>query len=325
MTLLALFYRLQSILERAGLVVTAAESIGVSKSAIPSASDLAGGNDKLALAFLASLFHAENGLRRYFDSRARESVVNFRKEDDPEVSREERTMRTWINSLGCTSHCKHLFDSLGDGYLLIEIAEKLSPGCVVWKGVHRPPVCSAFRRIENCTKALEVLEKHCGVHLVSVCGLDISERNKKSTLAVVWQIMRFHSLSLLATLGDNQDAGGATSEEAVLAWSNAQVEASGSQVRLSNFGDKTAGNCRFYLDLLRAVAPKKVDDDCIVCDDPDGPEACKLNAKYVISVCRKLGCAIFLSWDDIVECRPKMIFSLLAAIMAAVRQRDAIL
>jgi plastin-1 len=39
------------------------------------------------------------------------------------------------------------------------------------------------------------------------------------------------------------------------------------------------------------------------------------NANYIISVARKLGCSIFLLWDDIVEVRPKMILTLTASIM----------
>lgn len=313
-------FRLQEAIERATLITSAANDLGVDKVSIPSARELERGNEKLALAFLASLFHAENGLRRYYDSRARQSVIDFRKEDDAEVTREERTMRMWMNSLGCSTHCKHLFDSLGDGFLLLEIVDKLHPGAFPWKGVHRPPVCSAFRRIENCTKALEACEKHCGVKLVSVCGLDISERAVKPTLAVVWQLMRYHSLNLLGSLGD----GVTGSEEAVLSWANAKVEAVGSSSCIKSFGDRSVASCTFLLDLLKAVAPKMVSDDCITSDSED-PEARKLNAKYVISVARKLGCIIFLSWEDIVEPRQKMIFSLIAAIMAAVKQRDAIL
>merc|ERR1719240_2338167 len=42
----------------------------------------------------------------------------------------------------------------------------------------------------------------------------------------------------------------------------------------------------------------------------------KLNAKYSISCCRKLGCSIFLLWEDVAEVRPKMILSFIASVMA---------
>ena len=42
----------------------------------------------------------------------------------------------------------------------------------------------------------------------------------------------------------------------------------------------------------------------------------KLNAKYAISAARKLGCSVFVLWEDIVEVRPKMVLSFVAAVMA---------
>lgn len=41
-----------------------------------------------------------------------------------------------------------------------------------------------------------------------------------------------------------------------------------------------------------------------------------MNAKYIISVARKLGLGIFLLWEDIAEVNPKMIMQLTASIMA---------
>ncbi|EFJ13105.1 hypothetical protein SELMODRAFT_424862 [Selaginella moellendorffii] len=41
----------------------------------------------------------------------------------------------------------------------------------------------------------------------------------------------------------------------------------------------------------------------------------KQNVVYVISVARKLGCSVFLLWDDIVEVRPKMVMILVGTVM----------
>jgi plastin-1 len=305
---------------RAGVVVAAAEKIGVHKSAIPGVRDLVSGNEKLALAFLASLFHVENGLKRYLDARARDSVLNFHKEDDAEVTREERTFRTWMNSLGCQTYCKHLFESLQDGFLLLEIIEKVNPGTVNWKTVNKPPMVSAFKKIENCARVLELAQSGLEVKVVSICGLDLAERKKKATLAIVWQLMRYHSIQMIKSISGD---GTPCSEATVLAWANRQVEASGANIRLARLNDKSVSDCRFLLALLQAVAPKMVDPECI--RTGGDAEDKKLNAKYVISLARKLGCVIFLSWDDIMEARQKMLFSLLAAIMAAVQQRDSIM
>ena len=41
-----------------------------------------------------------------------------------------------------------------------------------------------------------------------------------------------------------------------------------------------------------------------------------LNAKYAISCARKLGCTVFLLWEDIVEVHPKMVMVFVATLMA---------
>jgi len=45
-----------------------------------------------------------------------------------------------------------------------------------------------------------------------------------------------------------------------------------------------------------------------------------LNAKYAISVARKLNCTIFLLPEDIVEVKPKMMLTFVAAIMTVALQ-----
>jgi len=39
-----------------------------------------------------------------------------------------------------------------------------------------------------------------------------------------------------------------------------------------------------------------------------------MNAKYIISVARKLGAVIFLTWEDIRDVKPKMIMTLVASL-----------
>ena len=40
---------------------------------------------------------------------------------------------------------------------------------------------------------------------------------------------------------------------------------------------------------------------------------CTLNARYAISCAHKMGCRVFLTWEDIVQVKPKMVLTLLAA------------
>ena len=48
------------------------------------------------------------------------------------------------------------------------------------------------------------------------------------------------------------------------------------------------------------------------------------NAKYVLSVARKMGCAIFLLWEDVVEVNSKMLTTFFGALMALDRSRQAV-
>lgn len=47
------------------------------------------------------------------------------------------------------------------------------------------------------------------------------------------------------------------------------------------------------------------------------------NAKYVISVARKIGAVVFLTWEDITEVKPKMIMTFVASLMATMNKRVA--
>ena len=53
------------------------------------------------------------------------------------------------------------------------------------------------------------------------------------------------------------------------------------------------------------------------------PEERAGNAKYVISLARKLGAGVFLLWEDIVEVIPKMVLALLTSLMAEDLHRDS--
>ena len=49
-------------------------------------------------------------------------------------------------------------------------------------------------------------------------------------------------------------------------------------------------------------------------------ESKEQNAKYVLSVARKMGCAVFLLWEDVVQVRPKMLMTFVGSLMALDKQ-----
>jgi len=68
------------------------------------------------------------------------------------------------------------------------------------------------------------------------------------------------------------------------------------------------------LNLLWALEPRVVDWKLVTMGEKDEDRI--LNARYCISVARKLGATIFLLPEDIVEVKPKMIMTFMACAMA---------
>lgn len=74
------------------------------------------------------------------------------------------------------------------------------------------------------------------------------------------------------------------------------------------------------MDLLAAVEPGCV--NLAVVTPGAAPRERELNAKYVISTARKLGCCIFLLWEDVCEVNAKMLLVFVASLMLHVVHRS---
>ncbi|KIZ00514.1 Fimbrin-1 [Monoraphidium neglectum] len=131
-------------------------------------------------------------------------------EEDPGISQEELAFRMWLNSLGLPTKCTSLFGpEVRSGWLLLEVLDHLQPGCVNWALANRPP----FRRdagglprgLENCGLLLETAQEALGLRLVSMGPHDIIAGRRKPILSLVYQLMRFHVLQVLESLGGDDD------------------------------------------------------------------------------------------------------------------------
>ncbi|MCO5591790.1 hypothetical protein L7F22_045782 [Adiantum nelumboides] len=230
--------------------------------------------------------------------------------DDEQDSREERAFRLWINSLGIETYVHDLFDGVRDGWVLLEVLDKVAPGSVNWKRANRPPIKMPFKKVENCNQAITI-GKQLKFSLVNVAGNDIVQGNKKLILAYLWQLMRRTVLQLLENLKFHGSKE--ISDADIIQWANDKVRSADKTSHMENFKDKSLSNGVFFLDLLGAVEPRVVNWSLVTRGETD--EEKKQNANYIISVARKLGCSVFLLWDDIVEVRSKMILTLTASIM----------
>ncbi|XP_065862486.1 fimbrin-1-like [Euphorbia lathyris] len=291
--------------DRAKLVIDHAEKMNCKRYLKPE--DIMEGSPNLNLAFVAQIFHHRNGLST--DS----SKYSFaeRMTEDVQTSREERCFRLWINSLGIGTYVNNVFEDVRNGWILLEVLDKVSPGSVNWKQASKPPIKMPFRKVENCNQAVK-LGRQLKFSLVNVGGNDIVQGNKKLILAFLWQLMRYNMLQLLNNLRAHSQGKEVTDTD-ILKWVNRKVRSSGRTSQTESFKDRSLSNGIFFLELLSAVEPRVVNWNLVTKGEIDDEK--RLNATYIISVARKLGCSIFLLPEDIMEVNQKMILTLAASIM----------
>jgi len=286
--------------KRAGLVLDNADKLECRKFVKPA--DIVKGNPKLNLAFVANLFNKHPGLEPLTeDEKAALDEWLFASEG----TREARQFALWINSLGIEPYVNNLFEDLRDGIVILKVMDIVQPGIVDWTKVNTKHPLNRFKKVENCNYAV-VLGKQMKFSLVGIGGVDIVDGKQNLTLALVWQLMRQHVLNILKTLGSN------VGESQMVEWANNQVKASGKNTRMESFKDSSLRTSHFFLDLVNTVR-KCVNYDLVT--DGVTDENAMQNAKYTISIARKLGCTIFLLPEDIVEVKPKMILTLVGSIM----------
>merc|ERR1711871_775876 len=287
--------------QRAGHIITNAARLGVETFIKPK--DICSGNAKLNMAFVAQIFNTCPALDPIEEAQLKE-VVDFTDEDVGD-SREERVFRMWINSLNIDGvYVNNLFSDVKDGIIILKVMDRVQPGCVNWKRVNIGAK-DRFRCVENCNYCVEVGKDPLGFSLVNVGGIDIVDGDKKLTLAIIWQLLRLYTINLLSQLAGG---GRRITEEEIVKWANAKVpRTERCETSMVNFQDKTLASGLFLLDLCAAVEPRALDWGVVL---PGATaEEREANAKYVISVARKLGATVFLTFEDIVEVKPKMLMT----------------
>jgi len=296
-------------LKRADKVLGNAKKLGV-KPFLKN-SDIAGGNARLNLAFTAAIFNQCPGL----DPISKEELDKAGLDDDFGDSREERAFRMWINSLGIKDlYMNSLFEDVKDGLGLLKVIDRIEPGLVDWKQAEMQPN-NKFKRVSNNNYAVVLGKaKQLNLSLVSIGGSDIVDGNKKLILGFTWQLMRHHTLKFLAEVQGKKFGGKPVTDEMIIAWANDTVKQSGKDSKMAGFKDPTLADSIFFIDLLAAVEPRVIGWENV--NEGKTPEDRLQNARYAISVARKLGATIFLLPEDIVEVKPKMIMTFIASVMS---------
>lgn len=310
--------------ERANKIVEESQKMGIETFIQPR--DIVSGNKRLNLAFCAQMFNQNPGLVE--DEKEKEEykeafeTVEQELDEEEGDSREERTFRMWMNSLnlrGGNVYVHDLIDELADGTIILDTMDMLKPNIIDQKKVNRPKEGKGFNKfnqIANCNYAVDK-GKELGFSLPGTGGVDINNKNRKLILGFVWQLMRMQVLETLKEVG----GGKIPKDEQIISWANKRVKEHGKGTKINSFRDKSISDGRFLLDLLDTIEPRAVDPALITAGQTD--EEKKKNARYVISVARKIGATVFLSWEDIVDVKPKMIMTLIASIMAVAAEKSA--
>ena len=125
-------------------------------------------------------------------------------------------------------------------------------------------------------------------------------------LAIVWQLVRLHYLQII----------GSKTETDIIAWANESVQ----DMQITSLRDKTLADGRFLIKLAASLEPRIVDWDLVTPGETE--EDRQQNAKYAISIARKLGAVIFLVWDDVVEVNQKMLLIFVASLFDLKNQAE---
>jgi hypothetical protein len=283
---------------RAELVLDNADKLDCKKFLRPR--DIVEGYSKLNLAFVANLFNMWPGLEPVEE----EVVIEIIEE-----TREEKTFRNWMNSLGVDPYVNHLYDDLMDGVILLQLFDKIQPGIVDWdRRVNMPPfkkMGGNMKKLENCNYCCE-LGNQLNFSLVGIDGKNIYDGDKTPVLAIVWQMMRAYTIAILERISGD---GKRISDEQIVQWANNKCASAGKNSSIRNFKDQNIGNITPVADLVDAIRPGTIDYS-LLGGEPHN------DANYVISAGRKIGAVIFALPEDITEVNPKMVLTLYAALMA---------
>ena len=296
------------LLKRASKVLEKAKKIGA--HIYIKNSDIVKGNERLNQFFCAEIFKANNGIKM-----AKEEAKNILDKlinDDEESVRKERFFRIWINSLKLDgvkiiNNLYNLYEDCKNGILLLKIIDKIIPGNVKWEIVEKNTGSSKFKTMMICQEVVDVL-KRSGNKINSISGMDIQNGSKNHILAIIWKLIDLYTLKKT----------GNKSEQNLIIWANSKIP---EERKIQNLKEKKLKDGLFWIYLLSAIEPKSINWDFVVVDNPSDKDK-EMNAKYVLSVARKLGAIIFVDWKDITEVNEKLLLTLLASLYEIEQKRE---
>uniref|UniRef100_A0A452IRU4 Plastin-3 n=1 Tax=Gopherus agassizii TaxID=38772 RepID=A0A452IRU4_9SAUR len=290
-------------LKRAEYMLQQADRLGCRQFVTPA--DVVSGNPKLNLAFVANLFNRYPALTKPENQDIDWTLLEGE-------TREERTFRNWMNSLGVNPHVNHLYGDLQDALVILQLYEKIKVP-VDWNKVNKPPypkLGANMKKLENCNYAVDLGKHPAKFSLVGIGGQDLNDGNQTLTLALVWQLMRRYTLNVLEDLGDGQKAN----DDIIVNWVNRTLREAGKSTSIQSFKDKTISSSLAVVDLIDAIQPGCINYDLVKTGDLSEDDK-QNNAMYAVSMARRIGARVYALPEDLVEVKPKMVMTVFACLM----------
>ncbi|XP_040855836.1 plastin-3 isoform X1 [Ochotona curzoniae] len=290
-------------LKRAESMLQQADKLGCRQFVTPA--DVVSGNPKLNLAFVANLFNKYPALTKPENQDIDWTLLEGE-------TREERTFRNWMNSLGVNPHVNHLYADLQDALVILQLYERIKVP-VDWSKVNKPPypkLGANMKKLENCNYAVELGKHPAKFSLVGIGGQDLNDGNQTLTLALVWQLMRRYTLNVLEDLGEGQKAN----DDIIVNWVNRTLSEAGKSTSIQSFKDKTISSSLAVVDLIDAIQPGCINYDLVKSGNLTEDDKHN-NAKYAVSMARRIGARVYALPEDLVEVKPKMVMTVFACLM----------
>lgn len=217
-----------------------------------------------------------------------------------------------MNSMGVSPNVNWLYTDLADGLVIFQLYDIIRPGIVNWAKVHRKfnKLSKLMEKLENCNYAVD-LGKEIKFSLIGIAGQDLNDGNITLTLALVWQLMRAYTLSILTRLAHT---GNPIVEKEIVQWVNDKLASAGKATSIRSFQDSSIANAKVVIDLIDAIKPGTINYDLVL--NTDTSEDNHTNAKYAISMARKMGARVYALPEDITEVKNKMVMTVFACLMA---------
>uniref|UniRef100_A0A8C5E6G4 Plastin-3 n=1 Tax=Gouania willdenowi TaxID=441366 RepID=A0A8C5E6G4_GOUWI len=289
--------------KRAEAMLQQADRLGCRQFVTPA--DVVSGHPKLNLAFVANLFNKYPAL-----TKPENEDIDWETLGHGET-KEERTFRNWMNSLGVKPHVNHLYADLQDSLVTFQVYEKCKKE-VDWSKVNKPPypkIGAYMRKLENCNYAVD-LGKDLKFSLVGIGGQDLFDGNSTLTLSLLTQMMRRYTLNMLVDLG----AGEKINDRNIINWANQKLKDANKASSISSFKDKVISSSLPVLDLIDAIQPNSINYDLVQTSNVCEEDQLK-NAQYAISMARKIGACVYALPEHLVEVNKDMVMTIFACLM----------